>query len=400
MLFVASCSHPTVENDLKDIQTPVEIAPPGWMPPKAPDIWLSMDMPSAPDKKEIPEEEVISTAPLVVRDTIEGIAVRSPGLIQLPEEDNTVAPLDSIGEAYYNMSYISTNSYFGITFDNDIFSNTDYYYTNGINFELAAPIFASSPLAWPMLPYSKESINYHGMKMVQNMYTPTNPDTISVMEGDRPFAAYLYIGHTKNTLSKRKKYRQYSEIVIGLIGPGSLGGFVQAQIHDIDPVGWSNQIQNDLVLNYSALAEKGIFNTPHFDLNIFGDAQLGTLYDNAGVGIRLRTGKLNPYFSIPGLAKESSSEGKDALNLQYGALADARIRGILYDATLQGGLFNPNNSYTIQASDIERLVLHASIGFYFAIKQIALTYKHNYISPEFKEAKHHQWGHLNISFCF
>lgn len=377
-----------------------DVAPPAWMPPAGPDRWLMHEPEAETLASQTTHPPVDQPEHLPERDTINGIAVRSPGLIVIPPEKPGLQGSGSGLQARYAISYVSTNSYFGLTFDNDIFSNTDYYYTNGICFELTAPIFASSPLAFPMLPYRKESMNYHGMKMVQNMYTPTNPDTVMVMDGDRPFAAYLYIGHFKNTLSKRKRYRQYSEIIIGLIGPGSLGGFVQSQIHDIEPVGWTNQIRNDLVLNYTAVVEKGILNPPYFDLNLFAEGQAGTLYDNIGAGIRVRAGKLNPYFSMPLLANKNSAEGRNALPLQYGITACAQLNGVLYDATLQGGWFNKHNNYTIDASNIQRIVLQANIGLYFAWNQVGITYKHHYISPEFKNAKHHQWGHINVSYCF
>ncbi len=403
-VLLSSCDQPEVETFKEQLESATkEISYPDWSAPEGSGTWLVYEQTVAPIIAEIPAphfEQDQDPLIIITRDTINGIAVRAPGQITYEPGEVTLTELDSIAEAYYAISFVSTNSYLGINFDNDIFSNTDYYYTNGIRFDLVAPIFASSPFAWPMLPYRKESMNYHGMTIVQNMYTPTNPDTISVIEGDRPFAAYIYFGHHKTTLSKKRRYRQYSEIILGLIGPGSLGGFVQSQIHNIEPVGWENQIQNDLVLNYTAVIEKGIFNPAYFDLNVFADGQIGTLYDNIGAGIRLRAGKLNPYFSMPNLATSKSIEGKDALNLQYGFLASSRLRVIIYDATLQGGVFNPNNNYTISASDIERLVLQASVGIYFAYKQLGLTYEHFYISPEFENAKNHQWGHLNLTYCF
>ncbi len=403
MVLLSSCDQTELSEVKEQLQSATEeISPPDWLVPEVSTDWLEYQLPESVtvELSEPSTEQYEDPQVMIIRDTIDGIAVRAPDQIIYETEEVTLSKLESIEEAYYAISYVSTNSYFGINFDNDIFTNTDYYYTNGIRFSLTAPIFASSPFAWPMLPYQKESMNYHGMTVVQNMYTPTNPDTVSVIDGDRPFAAYLYFGHHKTTLSKKRRYRQYSEIVLGLIGPGSLGGFVQGRIHNIEPVGWENQIQNDLVFNYSAEIEKGLYNPRFFDLNVFADGQLGTLYDNVGAGIRMRAGKLNPYFSMPNLAASKSIESKDALNLQYGILASSRLRMIIYDATLQGGIFNPNNNYTISASDIERLVLQASFGIYFAFKQLGLTYEHFYISPEFKDAKHHQWGHLNLTYCF
>lgn len=403
LMLLSSCVEEGVRENTADVdQSTINKEPPAWLPPQAADDWLSYEPPLLSELPLDPEPipEVVNVPEvLVIRDTINGISVRVPGQIVIPEEDAQLIEQET-EEAYYAISYVSTNSYFGVSFDNDIFSNTDYYYTNGLRFDLIIPIFAGSPFAWPMLPYRKESMNYHGITAVQNMYTPTNPDTISVLEGDRPFAAYLYVGHFKNTLSKKRRYRQYSEIILGLIGPSSLGGFVQGSIHNIEPIGWENQIQNDLVLNYTAIIEKGIVNPSFFDFNIYASGQLGTLYDNLSVGLRMRAGKLNPYFSMPDLANKNSIEHKDALNLQYGITGSAQIKLVAYDATLQGGFFNPNNTYTIPAEDIERFVLQTGMGIYFAYKQLGLTYIHHYISPEHKDAKHHQWGHLNLMYCF
>jgi hypothetical protein len=403
LLLLTSCYRSQEADQLKEkIKTGEEAWAPIWAPPEAPHFYYppSPEIMVKHENNILPQPKRNIPQPKARRDTIEGIAVRVPGSISIVKETPELSKIDSVSQAYYAISYISTNSYFSVNFDNDIFSNTDYYYTNGIQFELVAPIFASSPFAWPMLPYRKESINYHGLTIVQNMYTPTNPDTISVIDGDRPFAAYLYIGHTKNTLSIERTYRQYSEIIIGLIGPGSLGGFVQSQIHNVEPVGWQNQIQNDLLLNYTAEFEKGIVNPAYFDLNIFGGAMIGTLYDNAYAGLRVRAGRLNPYFSMPGLAKQKSAEGKNTLDYQIGLTGSAILKAVAYDATLQGGLFNNTSQYTIPGQDIENLVINASLGLFFAYKQLGIKYEHNYISPEFKDAKHHQWGHINITYCF
>jgi hypothetical protein len=201
-------------------------------------------------------------------------------------------------------------------------------------------------------------------------------------------------------LVRERRYRQYSELQIGLIGPGSLGGFVQGQIHDIPPMGWENQIQNDIVLNYTAEFEKGIYNPHLFDLNVFARGQLGTLYTNAGAGMSIRLGRFNPYFEMPWLAAKSSKEGEQSEKWQYGIFAKGYVKGVLYDATLEGGVFNNTSNYTIPASDIERLVLQASAGVFFAYRQFGLMYEQFYITPEFSGALHHRWGHINITYCF
>jgi len=403
ILAISSCRNGELTEQLEKAKLSSEqLDAPEWAPVQEPDEIYTYQAKQEELHPETEESSIILPKPntVIKRDTIDGIVVRTAEKIVIPEYVYSVEGREESEQAVFNVGYISTNRYVGINFDNDIFNNTDYYYTNGIRLDYVSPIFASSPFAYPMLPYRKLSMNYHGMTVVQNMYTPTNPDTVMLLVGDRPFAAYLYLGHFKNTLSIEKHYRQYSELQIGLIGPGSLGGFVQAQIHEIPPSGWENQIQTDLVLNYTAEVEKGIYNPGVFDLNMFARGQLGTLYSNAGAGLRIRAGQMNPYFSIPWLASNSSKEGEEGKIWQYGIFATAYLKGILYDATLQGGVFNNTSNYTIAAEEIERLVLQASAGIFFSYRQIGLMYEQFYISPEFKGALHHRWGHINMTYCF
>jgi hypothetical protein len=373
---------------------------PEWHPPAIPPDYLYLPLIPPTENFQIETKDISQPMITSRRDTIDNIAVRVPGEIRIDIKKIPPHERKIEDEAFYAISYTSTNRYIEVNFDNDIFNNTDYYYTNGIRIDYVAPIFASSPLSLSMLPFRKHSMNYHGMTIVQNMYTPTNPDVTHVLDADRPFAAYLYLGHFKNTLSNDHQYRQYSELDIGLIGPGSLGGLVQGQIHNIEPVGWQNQIQNDIVLNYTATVEKGLYNPGLFDLNVFATGQIGTLYDNAGGGLRIRAGRLNPYFKMPRLATEQSTEGKKAYQWQYGIFASAKAKVVLYNATLQGGIFNKTNNYSIPAEDIERFLLEASAGIYVAYKQLGLTLEQFYLSPEFKNAHHFRWGHVNVSYCF
>lgn len=395
-----SCRDGNVKEAISDKLPEMQKFELEWSPPQSSYGWIVIPPLQPVVNTYIPRPEEDSLIIRVRRDTIRGIAVRSPETIIIQKGEASLRGRESTDDPFYDLAFVSTNRYFGVNFDNDIFNNTDYYYTNGIRISYVSAVFASSPLAWPMLPYHKSSMNYHGMAIVQNMYTPTNPDTSNIIEGDRPFAAYLYLGHFKNSLSKLKRYRQYSELQIGLIGPGSLGGLVQSQIHEIPPLGWEAQIQNDLVLNYTALVEKGIYNPAHFDLNLFAQGRIGSLYNDLAGGLRIRAGKLNPYFSMPGLAKEESAEGSTSLRWQYGIFATAKVSAVIYNATLQGGMFNKSNAYTIAASDLERLVFTGSVGIYFAYRQLGFTYEQFYNTPEFRNALHHRWGHINITFCF
>jgi hypothetical protein len=85
---------------------------------------------------------------------------------------------------------------------------------------------------------------------------------------------------------------------------------------------------------------------------------------------------------------------------QFWIFAEANVDFIGYDATLQGGMFNKNNPYVIPNQDINRFVFEANLGFALYYNNIGIEYKHFYLTPEFKGAKHFGWGQLKGVMAF
>ncbi len=281
--------------------------------------------------------------------------------------------------------------------DNDIFSNTDYYYTNGFRVELVVPGLNKSPVN-KIFPASKNiDIEFCGFSITQNIYTPTNPDTRDVLLGDRPFAAYLAIGQFREVYNLSKTIYFKSELNLGVLGPSSLGQQVQSSIHEIEPIGWQNQISNDVVIDYRIQFKKGIYNNSLFDFNINANGNLGTLYNKVGGGFDLRFGHFTPFYSGPLSIFEFENPGG---HLQYWIFLKANGNIVAYDATLQGGMFNKENPYIIMANDINQFVVNASIGFAIYYNNIGIEYEHFYLSPEFTEARHFGWGSITATIAF
>ena len=274
-------------------------------------------------------------------------------------------------------------------FDNDIFDNTDYYFTNGIKLGLFHPALVSSPLSRALLPDLKNSISYYGLVFVQNMYTPIEIEKSEVQYGDRPFAAYLYLGHQKINCIPGRRIRISSELDLGVIGSAAMGGFVQGTIHEHEPVGWRNQVQNDLLLNYSIDLDKGLISLSWFEAGVKAGAQAGTLYDNLSAGIFLVAGKTNGYYYSP--FQNTSGGQAFKKRIRYYFSFDFSSRFIAYDATLQGGIFNKGSVYRISRSRIEPLVFTGSAGIGLGIGRFSLEANQVYISPEFKDGKSHLW---------
>jgi hypothetical protein len=294
-------------------------------------------------------------------------------------------------------AYTQTKWQLSITLDNDIFDNRDYYYTNGLRIELVAPFMEHSPFRY-LLPGSKGAdIDQHGLSIAQNIYTPTNPDTTIILADDHPFSSYLVAGQFRDNYNLKRKLRIRTEFRIGVLGPNSMGQQVQTSIHEIKPVGWQNQVSNDIVIDYGILVEKGIINSPHFELNMMGAANIGTLYNKAGGGLNLRIGNFMPVFRGPFSIFENKNPGG---RVQYWVFARSQVDVIAYDATLQGGIFSGNNIYVIEQQDLSRYVFKASVGFAFYYNNIGLEYEHYYETPRFLNAYHFGWGSLKAVLAF
>lgn len=281
-----------------------------------------------------------------------------------------------------------------VNFDNDIFNNTDYYYTHGLRIEFIHPSLSYLPTSRILFPKYKTYKEYYGISLVQNIFTPINPDTEKIQRGDRPFAGYLYIGFSKTSILEEKRIHFRSEFDLGILGPASFGGYVQKTIHEIEPVGWVNQVENDLVINYSMSFTKGILEKGRTEINAHAEARAGTLYTDLSPGLSLKFGNFLETFRYFSPVENTNFKFK------YFIFANITGRIKVYDATLQGGLFNQTSIYTIPGFDISRFVFTPSAGIDFSYRFINLRLEQFYVSPEFKGARHHLYGSISCGISF
>ena len=308
-------------------------------------------------------------------------------------------------EEFHSVITIGPEIYFKASFDNDIFDNTDRFYTNGIRLDLIHPVFQRSPIRYVQIPYWRAGINYYGIALVQNMYTPFTTKVGGIHSGDRPYAAYLYFAGYKITNDAANRYRQASEIDMGVIGPSSMGDHVQSIVHTTvptnnEPLGWEYQVQDDLVLNYRFSLEKGLFpQKKNTEINVFANAALGTLYTNISGGFYFRAGVFNPYFINLGLQKKRMNRALNLKNFQWFFFINTGMKVVGYDATLQGGMFNHSSPYTLSADQISRVIFQGSGGVVLTYGAVRLECEQFLLSPEFAHGWWHKWIHLGLTFC-
>ncbi len=299
-----------------------------------------------------------------------------------------------------------TDRYYRHNYENDFFASTDRYYTQGVYLEFFLPVFKKTLLAKALIPLrprcnrvGKPILNYYGMSLERQGFTPKSIRHEGIYYGERPFAAVAYVTHQLISLDPERTLRLTTRITLGFMGPNLRGAQEQKGIHyalgNIQPLGWENQIENDYVLNYDLFLEKGLLNTKHFEITGFAEARAGTLYDDFALGSMMRLGWMQPYFNNLGTTRQ-----KDVRKFQCYIFARGKIKAVAYNATMQGGVINRNSVYIIPADDIARHVESAYFGLAIAYKRLGFEYSRAYISPEFKNGICHSWGRIGINVCF
>jgi lipid A 3-O-deacylase len=307
---------------------------------------------------------------------ISAASVYAPGmLLQLQPE-------------FFRNGLISNEVFLSLNIDNDLFDYQDWYYTSGQRLEFYHPAISRSPFSW-ILPSLPGSINYFSISIFQNLYTPKHLTWNSVVYGDRPFASFLCLGHNKYSFNAVRRMRLESAFDLGVIGPNAQGMPAQNIFHTETPVGWQYQVGNDVVVNYSIEFEKGFYQSDRVDMAFIAGGQAGTLYDNLFGSFFLQVGKSNGRYSA--LFQTTSYETPFKKRIRYYFNLELENKVVLYDATLQGGMFSHNSVYTISDQDVKRYVFTGRAGAGIGLGIYSMEIEQNFLTSEFDGGKHHFW---------
>ena len=264
----------------------------------------------------------------------------------------------------------STDNYFRVFYANDFFRARDLYYTQGLRLELARG-------KWAFL-FTREG------------FTPSSLADPEIRIGDHPYAGVSYAGvrRTWTGVSDGAADVFFLQGFLGIIGPASGGKQEQTAIHrwidDEIPMGWGNQIANDLIMDMMVGYDRSILNTRFLDIELGGLARLGTYRTRLDAHGQIRIGIVKPI---------STRKGK-SFSLVYRVTPVAQLVG--YDATLQGGLFNGSSPYKVPAEDVARAVgrLHTSLDMRFG--GFGASFGHTYQTRRFATIDAHAWGELTL----
>lgn len=288
------------------------------------------------------------------------------------------------GWSYRN---IAADHYFRLNYENDGFFGTDYYFTQGVHFELVAPGIGKLPTRRLLLHPRSSSMRY-GIALESAGYTPMSLRADTIRYGDRPYAgmAYLKAFAIANDASKRSRYN--TSLALGLMGPAAGGREIQAAIHEVtgndNPQGWQHQIGNVFIANYEFSYEHLLVQNNHLLLSHTALIRVGTFSTKASIGAIVQLGKVQSPFEERGLASGLYAYVHPQLDI------------VGYDATLQGSLFSNNSPYVIKSSELARLVGRFDIGLRYQLGKLLLSTYLRYLSREFRTGHDHAIGGIEL----
>lgn len=284
-------------------------------------------------------------------------------------------------------------AYFDLSYENDLFFSTDYYYSQGTHLSFSAPVLSRSPLLYFFPDWVKKGEEQHSFLLAHDFYTPIDISVDSASVGDRPYACSFYIKQVLSDYETDRNHAFHTSLSLGIFGPWALGEQSQKAIHrwtdSQEPKGWDNQIRNDFLLNYQLRFEAAAVNAPYFQMGPSLQLDVGTVLNQIAASAWCRLGWMeNPMRPFQNKRFQFYTEG------------EWQSRGMLYNAYLQGGLINRNSPYVLNFNEVSHFVHRARIGAYLAVYNIRLGYTLHFLSPEIDGGRVHRWGQCELRWTF
>lgn len=311
--------------------------------------------------------------------------------------------------------------------ENDLFSETDQDYTSGIRLSWVSPdiedYFDEETLPGWVTRMNRRLTFFHDrheglqrnliISAAQQIYTPQDEFEAELIEDDRPYAGWLYLGLGYQTRSDSQL--DTLEVQLGVVGPAALGQEAQDFIHDLRGFskfqGWDNQLRNEpgFVAVWEHKRKRGWMNdNSRFGGDMIGHAgfALGNIRTHVNAGAEFRLGWAVPDdFGTSAIRPGGENSTPNsvwnpviAVDRNWGlhAFVSFDVRVVAQDIFLDGNTFK--NSHSV---DKEIVVADAAVGVSFLYRGVKLSYAHIFRSREFEQQDNsHSYGSLAVSYTF
>ena len=264
----------------------------------------------------------------------------------------------------------------GIYLENDL-GYGDRHYTHGTRLEY----IPSTTPEWAKGVFPKNKVTM-GISIAQYMYTPSDISISELIEDDRPYGGWAYMGLLFN--GSKGNFLHLVEVDVGITGPPSLAEgtqkFVHKMISNLIPRGWENQIKTEpgLCLTYQRKYKKRCKYENNFDLDLIvhGGGAAGNIFSYMNGGGMLRTG-----FNVPddfGYIKMEPS-ARIIKDFSWYVFVGTDIRWVHHNIFLDGNTYQDSHSVIKNP-----IVYDMNCGTGIKAWDLELIYSYTFRSKEFK----------------
>ena len=353
------------------------------------------------------------------------------------------------GNTAYSQSADTLNyqqvHFFKLNQANDLFTvlfQSDKYYTDGIDMELAHSIFNNKVADAVLLGFKKSPYKDFSLSLNQDIYTPKNTSLTDVDSTDRPYAGQLFMVYAKYSNQFWKAKKIVSSVYMGVQGPAAFAKEVQNGVHKLisnkEVMGWDNQLSNGLILDYQLQYLQLIpVSSPITELHYFGTARVGALNNLAEAGLRFKIGRYtdtymnffgiyNPRYQqsftaidvqkmssnrrkmIPKRLRNKSFEQQaiflnQKISRKFQLYLYTELKGTywLRDGSVQGSLiqFSPNK-YELKYYDYEHFVVGGRYGVVLQYARFFMEYSRYITTDKYTNNGFFGYGRLILSWAF
>ena len=286
---------------------------------------------------------------------------------------------------------------FGFISDNDVYISTtqDEYYTNGLVF------------SYQFLPKNipdKLVKRIYTLQVGQYIYTPFKANVLDIADQDRPFAGYLFTNFEVANFYKSQSFFKIN-YQLGVLGPSSQAENLQKLIHNTfglgDVNGWEFQIKDQIGVNINVMYLRNLhyFMNNSIDFNVFGQAKIGTIFNEISMGFVSRIGFKRLKEVSNTILFNSNIGSSQPLTKEFYFYIQPQLTYIVSDATLEGSIFSDNSPLTF---DPEPLNGSLQFGLKYETERFNLGYGITYQTQSVDNDRNttHAFGTITVIYLF
>ncbi len=301
---------------------------------------------------------------------------------------------------------------YAITFrwENDVLSDDDGNYSNGISLSLACRGRGPFGKVWDLFGVN-EAEYYHSYEAGQIMNTPFDTSLPVPPLTDRPYSGLMFLG--LGTQIKKGNDFHGLKFVTGVVGPMSLAKETQIWFHRVigsdRPEGWGTQLHNEPIFNfvYEYRHRYRLFNTDSdisSDLIPIGQVMAGNVMCQGQFRMQTRIGWNVPdddfgTTTLRGMGSLTipKYKGSGSSRIGFYAFGGGGVRLVGRDLTLEGNSFRSSPGL----DNIRNYVPVAEVGFTFYYRMLQLSASYIFSGREWDTQDHPtEYGTIALTVSF